>query len=123
MAGHGLAAQLVLHGLPYGELIIDVLAVANDDAVAGVSDKGEALVDGRPVALTASEFDLLAALMQEPGRAFSRLQLLEKAFGDDFEGLERNVDVHVMNLRRKLGLRADGAIKAVYGVGYKFEAS
>ncbi|HLC29360.1 MAG TPA: response regulator transcription factor [Dehalococcoidia bacterium] len=83
----------------------------------------EALVDGRPVALTASEFDLLAALMQEPGRAFSRLQLLEKAFGDDFEGLERNVDVHVMNLRRKLGLRADGAIKAVYGVGYKFEAS
>jgi DNA-binding response OmpR family regulator len=78
---------------------------------------------GRPIALTGSEFRLLAALAREPGRAFTRLQLMQRAFGDDFEGLERNVDVHIMNLRRKLGFAAEGPIKAVYGVGYKFEVS
>lgn len=82
----------------------------------------QALVDGRPVALTPSEFRLLATLVREPNRAFTRLQLLEKAFGDDFEGLERNVDVHVVSIRRKLGFGQDGPIKAVYGIGYRFEA-
>lgn len=81
----------------------------------------EAQIDGRPVALTPSEFLILAALVREPGRAFARQQLLEKALGHSFDAVERNVDVHVMNLRRKLGFGSDDPIKAVYGVGYKFE--
>ena len=59
-----------------------------------------------------------------PGQVFTRQQLLDRAFDEAFEGFERNVDVHVMNLRRKLALPADGpAIKTVYGVGYRFETS
>ena len=81
----------------------------------------EVRVDGRRIALTPSEFGVLATLVREPGRAFTRQQLLEKALGHSFDGLERNVDVHVMNLRRKLGFGPDDPIKAVYGVGYKFE--
>ena len=81
----------------------------------------EVRIDGRAVALTAAEFRILGVLLREPGRAFSRLQLLDKAFGQDYDGLERNVDVHIMNLRRKLGFGSEGPIKAVYGTGYKFE--
>ncbi len=81
----------------------------------------EALIDGRQVTLTPSEFLILASLVREPGRAFTRLQLLEKALGHNTDTLERNVDVHVMNIRRKLGFGAEDPIKAVYGVGYKFE--
>lgn len=75
-----------------------------------------------PVALTAKEFKLLAALMRQPGRAFARQELLNEAFGFDYEGLERTVDVHIMNLRRKI--EPDPAqptyIQTVQGVGYRF---
>ncbi len=78
--------------------------------------------DGRPVTLTALEFDLLAALAGSPGRVFSRRQLLERVWGYDFYGDERVVDVHVRNLR--LQLHDDAAnprlIGTVRGVGYKF---
>jgi DNA-binding response OmpR family regulator len=63
------------------------------------------------------------ALAREPNRAFTRPQLVQAAFGDDFEGVERNVDVHIMKLRRKLSFGADGPIKAVFGVGYKYETT
>jgi len=81
----------------------------------------EVRVEGRLVKLTPAEFRILGVLIREPGRAFSRLQLLDKAFGQNFDGLERNVDIHVMHLRRKLGFTPEGPIKAVYGTGYKFE--
>jgi len=81
----------------------------------------EVAIHGRPVVLTPSEFQVLGVLVREPGRAFTRLDLLEKAFGSGFDVLERNADVHVMNIRRKLGFSAEEPIKAVYGVGYKFE--
>jgi DNA-binding response OmpR family regulator len=82
----------------------------------------EARVGERPVELTPTEFRLLTALVRAPGRVFSRQQLLERAFDDAFEGFERNIDVHIMNLRRKLDLPVGGpAIKTVYGVGYRFE--
>jgi len=72
--------------------------------------------------LTPKEFKLLETLVREPGRAFSRLELLERVFGYDYEGLERTVDVHIMNLRRKI--ERDPAqpvyLLTVYGVGYKF---
>ena len=81
----------------------------------------EVSLEGHPVDLTPTEFRLLAVLAREPGRAFTRLQLLDKALGSEFEGFERNVDVHIMNIRRKLKLGAGGPLKTVYGVGYKFD--
>ena len=81
----------------------------------------ELRVDGVLVEVTAKEFDLLAALTAEPGRVFTRAQLLEAAFGFDYQGLDRTVDAHVRNLRRKIG--DDPAnptyIETVYGVGYR----
>ncbi|MBI2908558.1 MAG: response regulator transcription factor [Chloroflexi bacterium] len=80
-------------------------------------------VDGQPVALTPSEFRLVSVLVREPGRAFTHQALVDKALGPDVEGLEGNVDIHIENLRRKLGPRAGSLIKSVYRVGYKFEVS
>lgn len=72
--------------------------------------------------LTPSEFDLLAALMSAPGRAFSRLELLDHIQGTAFEGYERTIDVHVKNLRGKIEAdpRSPHLIETVYGVGYRF---
>jgi len=83
----------------------------------------EARVEGSPVHLTPKEFTILEILIKQPGRVFSRLELLELAFGFDYQGFERTVDVHVMNLRKKI--EVDPArpryVQTVYGVGYKFE--
>ena len=84
----------------------------------------QARVDAQPVALTASEFRLLAALARHPGRVYSRYELLEALQGPDVEGFERTIDVHVKNLRRKLEDAAAGAggyLKTVYGVGYRLD--
>ncbi len=79
-------------------------------------------VDGRPVSLTPSEFDLLYTLMSVPGRVFPRADLLLKLQGTTFEGVERTIDVHVRNLRTKI--EPDPAkpiyIETVFGVGYRF---
>ena len=76
---------------------------------------------GDTIHLTPKEFRLLAVLAGEPGKAFSRAALLEKVFGYDYDGLERTLDVHVMNLRKKI--EADpthpACIQTVYGIGYK----
>jgi DNA-binding response OmpR family regulator len=79
-------------------------------------------VRGEPVHLTPTEFKLLEVLIRGPGRAFSRLELLDRVFGYDFEGFERTVDVHVKNLRKKIepDPKNPTYIKTVYGVGYKF---
>jgi len=83
--------------------------------------KHEAYLADRPLNLTSVEFRLLGVLVKEPGRVFSRDQIVEKALGYDFEGFDRTVDVHILNLRRKL--EADPShpryIKTVYGAGYK----
>ena len=82
----------------------------------------EAWLAGRSLNLTTVEFKLLGILAKEPGRVFSRTSLIEEALGYDFEGFDRTIDVHVLNLRRKV--EADPShpryIKTVYGVGYKF---
>jgi DNA-binding response OmpR family regulator len=85
-------------------------------------DAREVRVDGRPVALSALEFDMLAALADAPGRVFSRRQLLEQVWGYDFFGDERVVDVHIRSLRARLGDDAANPrlIATVRGVGYKF---
>ena len=82
----------------------------------------EVLVDGEPVELTRSEFDLLHALAMRPGRVFSRYELVTKVQGYDYEGYERTIDAHVKNLRRKLGddPRHPRFVLTVTGVGYKF---
>jgi len=78
--------------------------------------------NGRMVVLTPIEFKLLGVMVREPGRVFPRAQLIEKAMGYDFEGFDRTIDVHILNLRRKL--EPDPAhplyVKTVYGAGYKF---
>jgi len=81
----------------------------------------EAFLSGRPLNLTTVEFKLLAALVKEPGRVFSRAQLIENALGHDFEGFDRTIDVHILNLRRKLEPDPSHPkyIRTVYGAGYK----
>jgi len=83
--------------------------------------KHEAFLTGKPLNLTTVEFKLLAALIKEPGRVFSRAQLIGNALGHDFEGFDRTIDVHVLNLRRKLEPDPGHPryIKTVYGAGYK----
>lgn len=80
-------------------------------------------VDGAPADLTRTEFDLLTTLVAHPGRVYTRMQLMEAAQGDAFEGYERTIDAHVKNVRRKLGddPRDPTYIQTVFGVGYKLE--
>jgi two-component system alkaline phosphatase synthesis response regulator PhoP len=77
---------------------------------------------GRTVQLTPSEFAILHLFMRNPGRAFTRTQIVEEALGYEYAGLERTVDSHIKNLRRKL--EPDPAcprwIETVFGVGYRF---
>jgi len=79
----------------------------------------QAWVDGRPVELTAIEFDLLKTLAEHHGRVLSREQLLEKVWGYDYYGEVRVVDVHLGHVRQKLG--DERFIVTVRGVGYRFE--
>ena len=77
---------------------------------------------GRPLTLTTIEFELLLTLGREPGVVFSRPRLLDRVWGMDFVGDEHVVDVHLGNLRRKLGDSADRPkfIETVRGAGYRF---
>ncbi len=81
-------------------------------------------VNGEPLSLTPIEFRLLATMLEQPRRVWSRGQLLERARGTDFSGYERNIDGHVKNLRRKLRdqLHDKDPIRSVYGVGYGLDA-
>ena len=81
----------------------------------------EVLLDDRLVDVTPAEFKILACLAASPGRAFSRQQLLEHAFGFDHYVFDRTIDVHVMNLRKKIepSPTTPSYLKTVYGVGYK----
>jgi DNA-binding response OmpR family regulator len=102
---------------------------ADQEAVLRVGDlevdpgRFEVRVKGRPVSLTAKEFGILEVLAREPGRVFTRAQIIEKAFGFDHFVLERTVDAHVMNLRRKLEPDAATSryLHTVYGRGYRLE--
>lgn len=92
-----------------GDLVIDPI-------------KHEVQLAGRSIDLTPMEFTLLQTLAARPGRAFSRMDLLEAAQGESYEGYERSIDVHIKNLRQKLGdePRNPKYILTVYGIGYKF---
>jgi DNA-binding response OmpR family regulator len=73
------------------------------------------------ISLTRTEFEILDALTEQPGRVWSRPQLGERAFGESFEAYDRTIDSHVKNLRHKLGARPDGGgyLETVRGVGYR----
>lgn len=92
----------------HGELIVNFL-------------RHEASLAGRSLNLTTVEFKLLGVLAREPGRVFSRVQLIDEALGYDFEGFDRTIDVHILNLRRKLEPDPSHPkyLKTVYGAGYK----
>jgi DNA-binding response OmpR family regulator len=80
----------------------------------------EARAAGHVVALTATETRLLAAMLRAPQRVFTRRELVARMFGDDYDGTERVVDVHVKNLRRKLAAVPSAAgIQTVHGAGYR----
>lgn len=82
----------------------------------------EATLDGNPIRLTPTELTLLATLMAEPQRAFTRAQLLDTVFGYAYDGLERTIDVHINNLRKKIETNPSQPeyVITVYGVGYRF---
>jgi two-component system alkaline phosphatase synthesis response regulator PhoP len=86
-------------------------------------DRHEATLRGQPLELTPTEFALLHTLMVNAGHAFTRAELIEQALGYSYEGLDRTVDSHIKNLRRKI--EPDPAnpltIQTVYGVGYRFQ--
>ncbi|MEJ6670883.1 MAG: response regulator [Pseudomonadales bacterium] len=89
-----------------GELIIDI-------------DRHQASLRGIGIKLTATEFKLLTVLASHPGRAFSREQLLNRVVGDAVVVVDRNIDVHIRSVRKKLGDQT-GLIETVRGVGYRF---
>jgi DNA-binding response OmpR family regulator len=84
--------------------------------------KHEVQLHDQLIDLTPSEFNILFVMASQPGRAFSRMDLLDAAQGEAYEGYERSIDVHIKNLRQKLGdePRDPVYILTVYGVGYKF---
>jgi DNA-binding response OmpR family regulator len=85
-------------------------------------DAHTVLQDGQTIDLTPTEFSLLATMAAQPGRAFSRLQLLEASQGTTFEGYERTIDAHIKNLRSKIepDPKNPRYIETVFGVGYRF---
>jgi DNA-binding response OmpR family regulator len=105
-----------------------VLRRASGDATSEVIRAGglvldrtryQAILPDRSVVLTSTEFELLATMMSQPGRIFSRSQLLNAVRGVAFESYERAIDSHIRNLRRKL--EPAECIVTVHGIGYKFE--
>lgn len=81
--------------------------------------------NGQLIELTPTEYNLLAALVAQPGRAFNRLQLLEATQGTAYEGYERTIDAHIKNLRAKIepNPKKPRYIETVFGIGYRFKKS
>ena len=85
------------------------------------ADQHTVVADGQPVDLTPTEFELLHLLMKYPNRAFTRMDMIDQALGYSYEGMERTIDSHIKNIRKKLGVARGepGYIETVYGVGYR----
>jgi len=84
-------------------------------------DRHQVEIEGEPVHLTRTEFSLLQALAEQPGRALTRVEMIEEGLGYSYEGMDRTVDSHIKNLRRKLD-EAGGAahlVETVFGIGYR----
>jgi DNA-binding response OmpR family regulator len=81
------------------------------------------LVEGVTVGLTKTEYRLLETMAKEPGRTFNRTELIERVYGYEYEGTDRTIDVHVMNMRKKIESSASHFryVTTVSGLGYRFE--
>ncbi len=115
------------------ELLARVKAVLRRSSVTGLTQderitlgeitidltRHEVLVSGELVKLTATEFKLLYQLASQPGRAFSREQLLNRVVGEGVVVVDRNIDVHIRSVRKKLGAGQD-MIQTIRGIGYRF---
>ena len=97
-----------LQTLQVGELSLDL-------------ERHRAAVSDEPIELTPTEFDLLKMMMEHPSRAFTRLELIEKGLGYAYGGMERTIDAHIKNLRKKIGVDSEDPayIETIYGVGYR----
>ena len=87
-------------------------------------DRHEVKYRNEIVNLTSAEFKLLAVMAKNPGRVFTRLQLMDSAFGETYEGYDRTIDAHIKNLRQKLntiGGEEENPVVTVRGIGYKLE--
>lgn len=119
------------------ELVARVRALLRRTAPPGDNEaalvRGELLIDprsrrvlkaGSEIALTPTEFDLLCVLARRPGQVFSRDQLIDAALGREFAGMNRTVDAHIMNLRKKIerDRRRPRYVQTVFGTGYRFAA-
>jgi len=118
-----LAARVraVLRRLPEEALQRGPIEIKRGDITISFARR-EVSVAGKSLNLTPIEFKLLGVLVREPERVFSRARLIEKALGYDFDSFDRTIDVHILNLRRKLEPDPNHPryIKTVYGAGYKF---
>jgi two-component system, OmpR family, alkaline phosphatase synthesis response regulator PhoP len=94
--------------LQVGDLLMDI-------------ERHEVQIKGEPVDLTLTEFKLLRMLLENPGYAFTRSELIERGLGFEYEGMERTLDSHIKNLRRKIepDTKRPAYIETVYGVGYR----
>lgn len=84
----------------------------------------EVFIGETELVLTSTEYKILLLLAENPGQVFSRLHILERVFGDMYEGYERTIDTHISNLRHKIEAtqKSEISIKTVYGIGYKLVA-
>jgi DNA-binding response OmpR family regulator len=96
----------------------------NDDDLLIDDASGTVRKAGSPISITPRELRLLRLLAGNPGRVFSREELIARALGDDFDGFDRTIDAHVKNLRQKIETdpRSPRYIRTVHGIGYKFSA-
>lgn len=107
-AGGALAPSRVLQS---GGLVMDL-------------DRHTVAIDGQIIDLTPTEYDLLKMFMEHPGHVLTRQDLIEKGLGYEYAGIERTVDSHIKNLRKKLGTDTSDSkyIHTVHGVGYRFQS-
>lgn len=114
-------AKVILKRYEKGLTKEDILSFNNGKIKINPANH-EVLIDGLSIELSRTEFKLLLLLASAPGKAFSRLELVEKALGYEFEGYERTIDAHIKNLRHKIGDNPKDPcfIQTVFGLGYKF---
>ncbi|MGH4121066.1 response regulator transcription factor [Clostridium sp.] len=99
------------------------LLIINDGDLEIDIEKMIVKKQGNPITLTSNEFKILIVLLTNPGQVFSRDQLVNKAFGIDYDGFDRTIDTHIKNLRQKIedDSKKPIYILSVYGMGYKFQ--
>lgn len=102
--------------------LAELLIINNGDLEIDI-EKFIVKKQGKNVNLTSNEFKILIALLSNPGQVFSRDQLVNKAFGIDYDGFDRTIDTHIKNIRHKIedDQKNPRYIVSIYGVGYKFE--